>query len=59
MFIYCFDEKLKEKLLAQDFKYVMHKKNEQGDFWVFEEKPDYLFSRDERDKLVFSNKLSF
>ena len=60
MFIYCFDEELKNKLLKHNYKMIDKPTNQS--YWVFinnKEKLDFDFSDVDASKFKLSNKLNF
>ena len=60
VFIYCFDEELKNKLIQQNYK-MINKPNNQN-YWVFinnKKKLDFDFTDVDTSKFKLSNKLNF
>lgn len=60
MFIYCFDEVLKNELLKTGYKMIQNPSNQ--DYWVFINKPEKLafnFSDVDKNKFKMSNRLNF
>lgn len=57
MFIYCYDEELKSKLLKRNYK-MIDKPNNQN-YWVFINNGKFDFSGIDPSKFKMSNKLNF
>lgn len=59
MFIYCFDEQLKNKLIEAGYK--MAEKSNGKDYWIFLNKSNltFDFSNIDKNKFKMSNKLNF
>lgn len=59
MFIYVFDEKLRNELIKDQHKFISEGCNEKGHFWIFEIQGAFDFSTYSENKYLFSKKLFF
>ena len=57
MFIYCFDNELKDKLIKKGFKLL--NKYEDKAVFVFSKDIKFNFDNVDKDKFLFTNKLTF
>lgn len=57
MFIYCFDEKLKDELVKKGYK-LLNQYDDKAVF-LFDNKLSYNFNKADKTKFLFTNKLNF
>ena len=57
MFIYCFDKELKQELIKQGFKLL--KEDDKGATFVFSDKEKFDFTKVDKTKYLFTNRLTF
>lgn len=57
MFIYCIDEDLKKELIEKGFKLI--KEDSTGAVFARNKKIDFDFSKVDKTKVIFTNKLNF
>jgi len=57
MFIYCFDKELKQELINKGFKLL--KEDGNGATFVFSDKVKFDFTKVDKTKYLFTNRLTF
>lgn len=58
-FIYCIDEKTKDKLISKGYKFLKQESMQNQIVWVFEFKPEIQFDLNDKTKYFTSNAMRF
>lgn len=58
-FIFTQDDQLAKKLEKKNFKLLKTQVNDKSSIYIFENKPDFKFSKKEKEKFIYSDKLFF
>lgn len=61
MFLYCFDNELRNRLIAEQHELISSGTNEKGSFWVFELIGNFNFTEQDKqnESFIFSKRLTF
>lgn len=59
VFIYCIDEKTKDNLILDGFKFIQEEQTNGQTVWIFENRNNFNYSAYDKTKLLFSNRLNF
>ena len=61
MFIYCFDDDLRNRLIKDQHRLVYEGSNEKGNFWCFEMKGQFEFSESDKEgqTYIYSKRMTF